>query len=534
MLLNTDASQDPMLIDSGHRTYLFGEFVLDIDRGTLLKESLDVPLRPKSFEVLRYFVSHPGVLLSKRELLASVWGDVVVTEDSLTQCLIEIRKALGDRSRKMIRTMPKRGYIFDVPVTKNEPATEAQTALRNRTFFSNRRPSVWSMGAILLLTLAVVFTWWNHAQNSQPGHRGQDTVLTAAPDSIAMQHNLRGRFFHNRRAPGDLERAIEQFHQALDADPGQADAWVGLAGSLFVQAHEVDGLFSEDILASYKSALERALELSPDNAEAHARLSRYYCKIFDFDRSQQHLEYAVEHGQNSPLVLSIAAGTALLQSRFNEAIDLQRRAASFDPLGYVNRGNLANMLYSAGRLDEAELEFNKALDLNPQDRMRVIEPLMGIHIHRKQYDEAETLAQQLPDSVSRDQAMAIIHRAQGREAESDWILAKLSANPEVEPAVALAEIYAFLAMFDEAFGWLNLATERQFIADDDAHQDSDFLSDMRISPFLRPLRVDPRWAFWLEGTKNRIAERYSNKISLAVLSTKPLEGPPSIDELADY
>ena len=367
-----------------------------------------------------------------------------------------------------------------------------------------------------------------------PGQRSQDMAFAATPDSIAMQHNLRGRFFHYRHAPGDLERATKQFHQALDADPGQADAWVGLAGSLFVQAHEGDGLLSEDVLANYKSALERALELAPDNAEAHARLSRYYCKIFDFDRSQQHLDYAVEHGQNSPLVLSIAAGTALSRSHFDEAIDLQRRAASLDPLGYVNRGNLANMLYSAGRLDEAELEFNKALDLNPQDRISVIEPLMGIHIHRKQYDEAETLAQQLPDSLSRDQAMAIIHRAQGREAESDWILAKLSANPEVEPAVALAEIYAFLAMFDEAFSWLNLATERQFIADDDAHQGSDFLSDMRISPFLTILRVDPRWAFWLEGTENRIAERYPNKISLTVLSTKPLEGPASIDGLADY
>jgi hypothetical protein len=100
--------------------------------------------------------------------------------------------------------------------------------------------------------------------------------------------------------------------------------------------------------------------------------------------------------------------------------------------------------------------------------------------------------------------------------------------------VALAEIYAFLAMLDEAFSWLNLATERQLSANDDAHQGSKFLSAMRISPFLKPLRVDPRWAFWLEGMENRIAERYPNKISLTVLSTQPLEGPVSIDGLADY
>jgi len=533
MLLNTDASQESMVINSGHRTYLFGEFVLDIDRGMLLKDGLDVPLRPKSYEVLSYLVNHPGVLVTREELLAAVWSEVVVTKDSLTQCLIEIRKALGDRSRKMIRTIPRRGYIFDVPVTKNEPATEAQPVLRDRTFFSNRQPSVWSMGAILLLTLAVVSTWWNDGPNSMPGQGGGGGTPAALLDSIAMQHNLRGRYFHNRRAPGDPQRAVAQFRQALDADPRLAGAWVGMAGALLVQAYKSDGFISEEVLTTYKSALDRALELAPDDVEAHARLSRYYCNVFDFGLAQQHLDFAVEHGRNNPLVLSIAAGTAFSQSRFDEAIDLQNRAVSLDPLGYVNRGNLANMLYSAGRLDESELEFKKALDLNPALRARVVESLMGIHILRGQFDKADSLAQQLPESLSRDRGAALIHRGQGRQAESDSILARLSANPEFEAAAMLAETYANLEMFDESFHWLSLATERLFIAAE-AHQGSNFLSDMRSSPFLKPLRVDPRWVVWLEGTENRIAARYSDKISLTVLNDKPREDSASIDGLANF
>ena len=86
--------------DATPRKYSFGEFVLDLDRGALQKKGADVPLRPKCFEVLCYLVEHHGVLLSKEELLAAVWVDVIVTDDSLTHCLIEIRKVLGDESKE--------------------------------------------------------------------------------------------------------------------------------------------------------------------------------------------------------------------------------------------------------------------------------------------------------------------------------------------------------------------------------------------------------------------------------------------------
>jgi DNA-binding winged helix-turn-helix (wHTH) protein/tetratricopeptide (TPR) repeat protein len=515
MLLNTATGREPDG-DIAHRTFSFDEFVLDADRGALLKEGEDVPLRPKSFEVLSYLVSHHGRLVSKDELLKAVWADVVVTGDSLTQCLIEIRKALADKSKNIVRTVPRRGYLLDVPVTVHEPAGNPEKNSASGLFFSNRRPSVWSMGAALVLAVAIAGIGWNGAQNSQPPQGIQDPAHASSPISVAMQHNLRGRFFHNRRAPGDLERALAQYHQALDADPGLADAWIGMAGTLLVQAYESDGFISEDVLTSYKSALDRALELEPENGEAHARLSRYYKNIHEPGLAQEHLEIALERGWNNPLVLSIAAGTAFSQSLFNEAIVLQRRAASLDPLGFVNRGNLAGMLYSAGRLDEAELEFNKALDLNPALTASVNESLMGIHILRRQFDEADSLAQQLPDSLARDRGMALVHHAQGHQAESASILERLSANPEIEAATVLAEIYANLQMPDKSFHWLNLATERRFIAEE-AHQGSNFLSDMRNSPFLRPLHGDPRWAVWLESTENRIAEHYSPESGLTGL-----------------
>jgi DNA-binding winged helix-turn-helix (wHTH) protein len=98
-----------MPVDPPGRMYSFGEFTLDLDRVALKRGGSDVRLRPKSFDVLRYLVENHGRVVPKDELLNAVWAQTVVTEGSITQCLIDIRRALGDRSRSLIRTVPRRG-----------------------------------------------------------------------------------------------------------------------------------------------------------------------------------------------------------------------------------------------------------------------------------------------------------------------------------------------------------------------------------------------------------------------------------------
>ncbi len=103
--------------DAGHRQYRFGDFVLDLERGALSRGGVDVKLRPKSFEVLRYLVENAGRLVGKRELMDAVWGRTVVTEGSLTQCIIDVRRALGDDGSRLLRTVPRRGFIFEGQVS---------------------------------------------------------------------------------------------------------------------------------------------------------------------------------------------------------------------------------------------------------------------------------------------------------------------------------------------------------------------------------------------------------------------------------
>jgi hypothetical protein len=66
--------------------------------------------------MLVHLVTNHGRLVSKSELFDAIWPGRVVTDDSLTQCLIEIRRAIGDEDRTKIRTISRRGYIFEAPL----------------------------------------------------------------------------------------------------------------------------------------------------------------------------------------------------------------------------------------------------------------------------------------------------------------------------------------------------------------------------------------------------------------------------------
>src|SRR5262245_32415236 len=69
-----------------------------------------LPLRRQSFVVPRYLVEHADRVVTKEELMAAVWPDTAVTDDSLVQCIHEIRRALGDDRQAFISTVPRRGY----------------------------------------------------------------------------------------------------------------------------------------------------------------------------------------------------------------------------------------------------------------------------------------------------------------------------------------------------------------------------------------------------------------------------------------
>jgi DNA-binding winged helix-turn-helix (wHTH) protein/tetratricopeptide (TPR) repeat protein len=102
----------------GDRLFRFAGFELDPPRAELRgPEGAAIKLRPKTFDMLRLFAANPGRVLGKRELLEAIWPNVNVGDDSLFQCIRELRTALGDDPRQMIKSVSSRGYMFAVEVS---------------------------------------------------------------------------------------------------------------------------------------------------------------------------------------------------------------------------------------------------------------------------------------------------------------------------------------------------------------------------------------------------------------------------------
>jgi predicted ATPase/DNA-binding winged helix-turn-helix (wHTH) protein len=105
----------------------YGPFRMDLRNERVWHGAEALHLRPKSFAVLRYFVTNPDRLVTKEELLAAVWPETVVQEAALNICISQLRRVLGDdpQAPRFIETVHRRGYRFIAALTMaNPPVTE--------------------------------------------------------------------------------------------------------------------------------------------------------------------------------------------------------------------------------------------------------------------------------------------------------------------------------------------------------------------------------------------------------------------------
>lgn len=137
--------------------FRFAGFELDPQRAELRgSDRRAIKLRPKTFEMLRLFAANPGRILSKQELMEAIWPNVHVGEDSLFQCIREIRTALGDDRREIIKLVSGHGYLFAAEVshgpagTPDAPETTARPA-RRLSAFGLRRPVATAVAGLCTL-----------------------------------------------------------------------------------------------------------------------------------------------------------------------------------------------------------------------------------------------------------------------------------------------------------------------------------------------------------------------------------------------
>lgn len=308
---------------------------------------------------------------------------------------------------------------------------------------------------------------------------------TVNPD--AFDSYLHGYYFFQQGSDKDADMAAKQFERATQLDPSYALAWAWLSRTRNWQAN--DGLIPmEEGRRLAREAVERALSLNPNLAVAHSQMGRIKWQVdYDWAGANASFQRAVALEPGNPEYVSLAALPAACFGRFDEALQLNRRAVELDPLNAGSWEALAETEFYMGQLDQSEADSKKALEVNPDNWSSPID-LSRTYLLQGRPQDALREIERVHNATYRASLYAVTYYALGRKKESDAALSELITKYHASNAFEIATIYAFRNQTDEAFEWLDRAY---------AQRDPSLLTT-KVEPLLKSLHNDPRFAAFLK------------------------------------
>ncbi|HET6958539.1 MAG TPA: winged helix-turn-helix domain-containing protein [Vicinamibacterales bacterium] len=182
--------------------FQFGDVCVDLRRLVVTRGGAQVELEPKAFDVLRYLLENADRLVTKDELMETVWRDTFVTPNVLTRAIAQLRRALGDDAReaRYIETVARRGYRFiahtvsDAPVSAaprpitSLPAAPVPVTVRieNDPPATVAPPSAWGMGARLAATVLIAAATGGVVLLARLPARHAPAALNAVPTRVTI------------------------------------------------------------------------------------------------------------------------------------------------------------------------------------------------------------------------------------------------------------------------------------------------------------------------------------------------------------
>jgi len=318
--------------------------------------------------------------------------------------------------------------------------------------------------------------------------QGEAELARSSPaNPEAFDAYLQGRYFFQRNTDKDTDMAARYYERATQLDPSYALAWVGLSRTRHWQA--VQGLIpSDEGQRLARTSVERALTLNPNLAAAHVEMVRL--KLFvDFDSvgADAAAKRAMALEPGVPANVRMAAGTAAILGRFDEALQLSRRAVDLDPLNAESWESLAEKEFFAGHLDEAAAHARKALELSPDVWPGHVLSSKIYLMQGRPKDALPEIALVQYDSQRRFLS-AMAYYAMGRQKESDAALRELIVDEHARSPYSIATVYAFENRPAQALEWLDRAL---------AQRAGDVIGT-GTDPFLKSLHKEPGYAAFLE------------------------------------
>ncbi len=333
-------------------------------------------LEPKVMDLLIYFAQRPGKLLSREELEESVWQDMVVGYDALSNAIIKLRKAFQDDARhpRVIETVSKRGYRLIADARQVDHVREPQnnattgqvgTGNKARPPTSPRpRPLIIGLtaGTLLLIVVIGMGAWFVFSE-PRPLPLEPHVTQVETTDPEAEDAFLKGWTHYRRHTPEDFSISMVHFQRAILLDPEFGRAYAALA-------------------AVYWRAWQR---------HWHHRLGMTP-RLQAWRNAQSFLDKSAI--RPTPLAHQIASEMLSTNRRFDEAIREAEKAVELnanDPAGHVA---LANALTFAGRAEEAAKHVQKAMRIDPDYSASLLLAQGRVAFSRENYDEAALALEQ--------------------------------------------------------------------------------------------------------------------------------------------
>ncbi|MBO3273677.1 winged helix-turn-helix domain-containing tetratricopeptide repeat protein [Pseudomonas schmalbachii] len=361
--------------------YAFGPFVLDPGAGTLLRNDVPVAVGHRALKLLAALVERHGEILGKAELIDAAWPGMVVEEGNLTVQIAQLRKLLGP---EWIATVPRVGYRFTGAVEQLAGAKREPLPLPDKPSIAvlpfvnlgnDPEQESFSDGLTedLITDLSRISGLFVIARNSAFAYKGKAMDVREIAQDLGVRYLLEGSA---RRAAGRV-RINAQLVDAVSGDHLWAERFDRSLDDIFVVQDEVTGRIVEALLGRLRTppprnrprSLEaydlcvrarRLMDDSPQTAqEAHLMLTR--AVALDPEYAEAYRWLAMNHWMGW-----VHSGGPSEAAR-NVALELARKAVALDPDDAGCRWVLAYLLAYERSFAEADAEFARAIELDPNE-----------------------------------------------------------------------------------------------------------------------------------------------------------------------
>jgi TolB-like protein/DNA-binding winged helix-turn-helix (wHTH) protein/tetratricopeptide (TPR) repeat protein len=298
---------------------------------------------------------------------------------------------------------------------------------------------------------------------------------------------LKGQFAKgNSRA--EIEQSIAYFEDAITKDATFAPAYVGLADAYERLSGSFLGAPTYETRPKVTRAAQKALDLDPGLAEAHALLGRILKKQFQWADAEAEFKQALALNPNNSTAHLDYALWLMSHGRVDEALAWSRRARELDPLGKTG-DTIGWMLFQARRYDDSIRELRSFLAVYPNDAIAhlfLAFPMIANGQAEEAIPDLEKTATMMHRSPGALELLATAHARAGHRAEALRLLGELKERRKTGYVQATSFINPNLGLgnYDEAFVWF----ERAY------HEREGILQWLKVHPFFDPVRGDPRFA----------------------------------------